>query len=410
MSAELSEIGGLENADFITVEAIIDGQTNQVINLINDFGTVLIDLADLPDGNVLQFRIVVRTDRNGEYISFDDIYLFGTPNCSDSDSDGLCDEDDNCSDVNACNYTDPTATSCLFDDAVGECGGDCTADADNDGICDDVDDCIGTLDACGICNGPGAIYECGCADIPTGDCDCNGNQEDILGICGGNCTADDDNDGICDDIDDCVGTADACGVCNGPGEVYECGCNDTPVGDCDCNGNQEDALGICGGDCPADADNDGICDNVDDCVGSLDACGVCNGPGAVYECGCNDIPTGDCDCNGNQEDALAFAVAIAQQMQTTTESVTMWTTVSAPSMHAAFAMVPARSTNVDAPTSPLETATAMETKKTPLANVVAPAQWTSTTTAFATTTKCPVAWTTAHATTTQLRQTTMDLV
>jgi len=306
VSAELSEIGGLENADFITVEAIIDGQTNQVINLINDFGTVLIDLADLPDGNVLQFRIVVRTDRNGEYISFDDIYLFGTPNCSDSDSDGLCDEDDNCSDVNACNYTDPTATSCLFDDAVGECGGDCTADADNDGICDDVDDCIGTFDACGICNGPGAIYECGCADIPTGDCDCNGNQEDILGICGGNCTADDDNDGICDDIDDCVGTADACGVCNGPGEVYECGCNDTPVGDCDCNGNQEDALGICGGDCPADADNDGICDNVDDCVGSLDACGVCNGPGAVYECGCNDIPTGDCDCNGNQEDALGI--------------------------------------------------------------------------------------------------------
>ena len=25
----------------------------------------------------------------------------------------------------------------------------------------------------------------------------------------------------------------------------------------------------------------------------MDACGVCNGPGAIYECGCNDIPAGD---------------------------------------------------------------------------------------------------------------------
>ena len=35
------------------------------------------------------------------------------------------------------------------------CGGDCTADADADGICDDVDDCIGSVDACGVCNGDG---------------------------------------------------------------------------------------------------------------------------------------------------------------------------------------------------------------------------------------------------------------
>ena len=52
----------------------------------------------------------------------------------------------------------------------GECGGDCAEDADADGICDDVDDCVGALDACGVCNGPGEIYECGCADIPEGNC------------------------------------------------------------------------------------------------------------------------------------------------------------------------------------------------------------------------------------------------
>ena len=35
-----------------------------------------------------------------------------------------------------------------------------------------------------------------------------------------------------------------------------------------------------------DADLDGVCDEVDGCVGEYDECGVCNGPGAVYECGC----------------------------------------------------------------------------------------------------------------------------
>ena len=58
---------------------------------------------------------------------------------------------------------------------------------------------------------------------PAGDCDCNGNQLDALGVCGGTCTADVDEDGVCDDVDNCVGALDACGICGGPGEVYECG-------------------------------------------------------------------------------------------------------------------------------------------------------------------------------------------
>ena len=240
---------------------------------------------------------------------------------ADADADGICDDEDPCigqldscgtcngpGEVYECGCSDIPAGDCDCDgnqeDALGVCGGDCTADADADGICDDVDDCVGALDACGVCNGPGEIYECGCADIPAGDCDCEGNQLDAVGVCGGGCTADADADGICDDVDDCVGALDACGICNGPGEIYECGCSGIPAGDCDCDGNQEDALGECGGSCEADADADGICDDVDDCVGALDACGVCNGPGEIYECGCSDIPAGDCDCDGNQEDAL----------------------------------------------------------------------------------------------------------
>jgi hypothetical protein len=204
-------------------------------------------------------------------------------------------------------------------------------------------DCDGNvLDECGVCNGPGDIYECGCADIPVGDCDCNGNQLDAFGVCGGDCPADLNNNGICDTEEECAGSEDECNVCFGPGAIYECGCSDIPEGDCDCDGNQLDALGVCGGPCEADVDGDGVCDvdeifgctdleacNYDpevteddgscaevdecgvcggigiapgecDCDGNvLDECGVCGGEGAVFECGCADIPEGDCDCDGN---------------------------------------------------------------------------------------------------------------
>ena len=72
------------------------------------------------------------------------------------------------------------------------------ADEDGDGICDDVDDCVGAFDFCGECNGPGAIYDCGCTDIPEGDCDCLGNQLDALGVCGGTCQEDINMNGVCD--------------------------------------------------------------------------------------------------------------------------------------------------------------------------------------------------------------------
>ena len=190
-------------------------------------------------------------------------------------------------------------SACNFDDNAIEDDGSCSVDSDEDGVCDNLDECIGEIDTCGVCNGPGAIYDCGCSDIPEGDCDCDGNQLDALLECGGDCAEDHDADGICDDVDACVGDYDACGVCNGPGAIYECGCADIPEGDCDCDGNQLDALGVCGGDCAADADTDGICDDIDDCVGTFDACGVCNGPGEIYECGCVNIPAGECDCAGN---------------------------------------------------------------------------------------------------------------
>ena len=259
-------------------------------------------------------------DCNGNQL--DALGVCGGACATDADADGICDDVDECvgaldacgicngpGDIYECGCSDIPEGDCDCDgnqlDALDDCGGDCAVDADADGICDDVDDCVGALDACDVCNGPGAVFTCGCTAIPEGDCDCNGNQIDALGVCGGACAADADADGICDDVDECVGALDACGICNGPGDIYECGCSDIPAGDCDCDGNQLDALGVCGGDCAEDADADGICDDEDECVGALDACGICNGPGATYECGCSDIPVGDCDCAGNQLDALS---------------------------------------------------------------------------------------------------------
>ena len=367
-----------------------------------------------------------------------------------------------CTNPMACNYN-PDALqddgTCYLPDSSGECV--CPFDEDADGVCDDVDECVGQLDECGVCNGSGAVFECGCSDVPLEACDCEGNALDAVGVCGGACMEDIDSDGVCDDVDDCVGSFDICGVCNGPGAVYECGCSPIPVGNCNCNsidsngdgicddeegcvlfngsccdsavahfdctlssfemctetleilGGQISGLdfvldhtangsawaadlmmyiedeagncvvwggydnldlgdcqnlgtgidaefwpnswnattsgiythhldvsewqleneglwivsilngysggtnpnfaldfkvsGLCGfseGECQVDADNDGLCDIEDDCLGQYDDCGVCNGPGPILACGCEEIPVGFCDCEGNQADAL----------------------------------------------------------------------------------------------------------
>ena len=180
-------------------------------------------------------------------------------------------------------------------------------------------------DECGVCGGSGPVNDCGCVPIPDGACDCEGNVLDALYVCGGGCLADEDQDGICDDVDDCFGTLDECGICNGPGAIHPCGCQGIAPGTCDCAGTPDtdgdgicddadpcvgsfDAIGDCNGNCQLDADGDGICDDDggDDCFGSYDQCGVCNGPGPVEECGCLPLPEGACDCAGNLPDSLGI--------------------------------------------------------------------------------------------------------
>ena len=71
---------------------------------------------------------------------------------------------------------------------VSDCGECVSGNFDCEGICDG----LAVEDECGVCNGDGAIYECGCVDIAEGECDCDGNVLDICGICGGDGSSCDD--------------------------------------------------------------------------------------------------------------------------------------------------------------------------------------------------------------------------
>ena len=175
------------------------------------------------------------------------------------DGDGVCDEAEieGCTDTEACNFSNCATEedgSCLYLDALGFCGGECPSDLDQDGVCDNVDQCTDLTacnfddpdnlncidpDSCGECDGIGPIFQCGCANIPEGECDCDGNQLDALGICGGTCEADANGNGICDSVEQ--------GLC-GVGSVWS-----PDLGQC---------IGL-GGSCVYDTDGNGLIGSAD---------------------------------------------------------------------------------------------------------------------------------------------------
>jgi hypothetical protein len=162
-----------------------------------------------------------------------------------------------CTDETACNY-DAEATfedgTCSYPSFPYDCNGDCVNDDDGDGTCDEFEifGCTDEL-ACnyasgatnddGLCN-----FDCyGCANPAA----CNFDPSALL------------DDGSCE-FTSCIviGCTDpeACNYDN-EAEFDDGTCTFILEGDCDCDGNQLDALGICGGDCGADDNTNGVCDD-----------------------------------------------------------------------------------------------------------------------------------------------------
>ena len=188
------------------------------------------------------------------------------------------------------------------------------------------------LDGCtdeSACNfDPAATDDDGsCEYIAEGACDCDGNEFDALGVCGGLCEADANANGICDEEDVYGCMIDL--ACNYNPEAtfndLSCdftsclvfGCNDSAACNFDPEAVFNDGSCVyaqppydCDGNCETDGDGDGVCD-VDEVFGCTDA-EACNfNPDATEEdgsclafdecgvCGGSGIAEGACDCEGN---------------------------------------------------------------------------------------------------------------
>ena len=157
----------------------------------------------------------------------------------DSDGDGLGETGDDGEPIYTVNGCTPPGED--FAEVLGDpCPDDFNnTDEDNDGICDNEDPCVG--------------------------------EYDVIGDCNGGCQIDEDNDGICDDEDSCVGVdTDGDGICD---EDEILGCTDPNA--CNYNPNATDEITctylnlifypcqICedGIILENDEDSDGICDD-----------------------------------------------------------------------------------------------------------------------------------------------------
>ena len=98
-----------------------------------------------------------------------------------------------CLDRQACNYDSDAMidnSSCIYvSDCAGVCGG------------------IAELDECGVCN---------CDGIAEGSCDCDGNVENCVGVCGGtsencpDCAGVPNGDSVVDECGECGGDGSSC--------------------------------------------------------------------------------------------------------------------------------------------------------------------------------------------------------
>ena len=262
-----------------------------------------------PNGDQINDNRVDVTFINGTCACTDDIAVNFDPD-ADFDDGSCIYEYPGCMDDSACNYQ-PLANiedgSCTYPTAPFDCDGNCLNDADGDGICDEfeVGGCTDDLacnfdeaatdedgsceyETCAGCMDETACnYEAGAFTI-SDPSDCTYPVEDYLD-CAGACLNDADMDGVCD-------------------ELEVAGCQDTNA----CNFNEaatdednsqcaypvEDYLD-CAGNCVNDADNDGVCDELE-VAGCQDATACNYNSDATDEDGSCTYPAEDyLDCAGN---------------------------------------------------------------------------------------------------------------
>jgi len=128
------------------------------------------------------------------------------------------------------------------------------------------------IDECGICDGDNSTC-LDCAGVPNGS-----SVEDCAGLCNGEAV--EDCTGVCSGLEaeDCTGECaggtliDECGICGGSGPTADCGCDNIPTGACDCEGHTLDECYVCGGDNSSCTD----CLNVPNGDAVVDECGVCS--------------------------------------------------------------------------------------------------------------------------------------
>ena len=216
---------------------------------------------------------------------------------NDSDSDGICDNGDNCSNTSACNFADPANVDCIVPEGCETCsntlgtGSIVDNDADDDGVCND-DEIAGCQDAT-ACN-----YNAAATD---GGIDCtytDGVCETCSGTTDGSGTVidnDADDDGVCNQ-DEIVGCQDAA-ACNynaAATDHIQTACSYT-LSVCETCSGATDGSGTV---IDNDADDDGVC-NQDEIAGCQDAA-ACNYNAAATDGGIDCTYTdGVCEtCSG----------------------------------------------------------------------------------------------------------------
>ena len=95
----------------------------------------------------------------------------------------------------------------VINGAAVACGSTPCEDVDEDGICDDVDDCVGSVDALGVCNG-----SCEEDANDNGICDADEDTIDPASYCGPGTTWD-------ESLNQCVGAENCMGDFNGDGAI-----------------------------------------------------------------------------------------------------------------------------------------------------------------------------------------------